>query len=86
MTAPVKRGPGRPRKVVPKLAEKPLVETDGDPADIPEVAEEPAQKERPHDPDDPRIGQEVHPTATHVGFDDGTQYLAAGGFITERVT
>lgn len=80
MSAPVKRGPGRPRKhplpePVPEIVQE----------DAPEEPVSEAPTEKPTKSDDPRIGMEVHPTASHVGFDDGTQYLAAGGVITKRV-
>lgn len=77
MSAPVKRGPGRPRK-------HPLPETVPD-ADAPEAPTPDAPVEKPEKSDDPRIGMEVHSTATHVGFDDGTQYHAENGVITKRV-
>jgi hypothetical protein len=44
--------------------------------------EEPAA---PVDEFDPRIGMDVHPDATHVGFDDGSQYRAEGGLIVEKL-
>lgn len=80
---PVRRGPGRPRKVVaePAKAKVPASE----PAEAPKAEEPPVEKAQPADPRDPRIGQEVHPLATRIGFDDGGEYECADGFITKRV-
>lgn len=79
---PVRRGPGRPRKVVPEPAK---VEAPADEPAVPSAPEEPAEKTPRHDSDDPRIGQGVHPLATHIGFDDGAQYECADGLVTKRI-
>lgn len=73
---PVKRGPGRPRKVAPKVvAEAPpdAWKTTVDPA-LPLT-----------DVDRERIDRSVHPTATEIGFDDGRRYRCADGKIVERL-
>lgn len=86
---PVRRGPGRPRKVTPVPLK---TEAPPEPSAIAEVPEETvgkpvqaADKAPPSDPDDPRVGQEVHPLATHIGFDDGSQYECADGLAARRV-
>lgn len=75
MTAPVRRGPGRPRKN--PLPDPPPVstETDADGRAGPP----------PSDSSDPRIGTECHPLATQVGFEDGSIYEAEDGYLTKRV-
>lgn len=73
---PVRRGPGRPRKVVP---DAPAVDAK---ADEP-PKESPAEKARPSDD---RIGEEVDPAVEFLSFEDGREYRCADGVITERVT
>lgn len=73
---PVKRGPGRPRKVA-----APKVEVASPPDEW--KTEQPAV--RLDDLDRGRIGQAVNVTATDIGYDDGRRYLCANGKITERV-
>ena len=34
---------------------------------------------------DPRIGSKVTPTATQIGYDDGTVYAVKKGIITRRI-
>lgn len=82
MTAPVKRGPGRPRKVVPEPAKVEVV------ADEPAATAEPEKTAEPvpSDPYDPRIGRAVHRDATQIGFDDGCRYRVEGGLIMEKLT
>lgn len=77
---PVKRGPGRPRKYpLPESAPAATREP-------PVVTREPSPRtDTSPRQDDPRIGLEVHPDSTAVGFDDGSQYRAAGGFIVEKL-
>lgn len=36
-------------------------------------------------PDDERIGREVHPDASGIGFDDGSQYRVENGVIVEKL-
>lgn len=77
---PVKRGPGRPRKYplpeqVPAAVREPELVTDKKPSAHTDTSE----------PGDPRIGLEVHPNSTAVGFDDGSQYRAVNGFIVEKL-
>jgi hypothetical protein len=80
-TIPVKRGPGRPRKAAaaPKVESTP-------PADEwktePPAAAPPAELD---DLDRERIGLEVSPTTTAIGFGDGRQYRCEDGKIAERV-
>jgi hypothetical protein len=74
MTAPVRRRPGRPRK-------NPLPE---DVVSTPST-EEVGRGDPPESTEDPRIGQECHPGATQVGFDDGSVYRADGGYLVERL-
>lgn len=85
MTAPVRRRPGRPRKnplpeetpAEPKAPEGPLNEVGVvNTGAVPPLT----------DPEDRRIGLECHPTASHVGFDDGSLYEAKDGFVVKRVT
>lgn len=73
MTAPVRRRPGRPRK-------HPLPETPPT-GDVQTESVNPP----PPDPEDPRIGLESHPTASHMGFDDGSLYEVKDGFVVKRV-
>lgn len=71
---PVKRGPGRPRKVVaPKVEVSPADEWK---TSEPEPVAEPA---------DPRIGQVCDPGWSSVGYSDGSTYLCKNGKIVERV-
>lgn len=74
---PVKRGPGRPRKV----AIAPQAEPDPPPADAWKTPE-PAKF-----PQDERIGQQVaNPAWTEISFsDDDRQYRIENGLIVERV-
>jgi hypothetical protein len=72
---PVKRGPGRPRKVV-----APKIETPPDAWKTPEPAAPPLD-----DLDQARIGQTVNETATDIGYDDGRRYLCKDGKIVERI-
>jgi hypothetical protein len=37
------------------------------------------------EPGDPRIGTEVDPTATAIGYSDGSQYRCEDGVIAERI-
>lgn len=74
MTAPAKRGPGRPRKVVP---DAPAAETKID---------EPPKETPVETPSDDRIGEEVDPAVEFLSFPDGREYRCADGVITERVT
>lgn len=77
MTAPpVRRRPGRPRKH--PLPETPAPSTE-------ETGPKEGAEPPPSDPKDPRIGEECHPDATQVGFDDGSVYEAKGGFLVKRV-
>ncbi len=71
---PVKRGPGRPRKVAtPKVV-------DAAPPDAWRTSDGPTI------PPDPRIGQHVDDARwTSIGFDDGSQYRCESGIIVERV-
>jgi hypothetical protein len=72
---PVKRGPGRPRKVAaPKV--------DAPPADEWKTSE----PEQPAEPVDPRIGQECPADWSAVGYGDGSSYLCKDGKIVERVS
>lgn len=48
-------------------------------------SESPSVEARPSDPADGRIGTDVHPDATAVGFDDGSQYRVEDGVLVERV-
>lgn len=79
---PVRRGPGRPRKVLVEPVKAEVAA--GGPA-IAAESEPAVEKSSPHDSDDPRIGQEVHPLATRIGFEDGAQYECADGSVTKRV-
>lgn len=82
MTAPVRRGPGRPRK----NPIEPTSEVEASPTGEAEATEEGTQSPPPpSDPSDPRIGVECHPLATQVGFDDGSVYEAEGGFLIKRL-
>lgn len=71
---PVKRGPGRPRKVAaPKVDVSPPDEwktSDPEPAAVPV---------------DPRIGQSCDPSWSSVGYSDGSTYRCENGVIVERV-
>ena len=74
---PVKRGPGRPRKV-------PLpVPTPDDSSDYRIKHDQPEPSKS--DPEDPRIGQPCDPGWSGVGFGDGSSYRCEGGFIVERL-
>lgn len=79
---PVKRRPGRPRK-------NPLpVEVTPDVVAAETVAAEAVANEKlaeKSEPEDERIGIEVHPLASHIGYDDGRQYRCEGGLIVERL-
>jgi hypothetical protein len=69
---PVRRGPGRPRKVQ---------ETEPTPEPEPEAKPGP-----PSDPDDERIGQECNPEWSVVAFTDTDRmYRCENGVIVERV-
>lgn len=73
VTVPVKRGPGRPRKVA-----APQVEV-SPPAD--EWKTEPVKF-----PSDERIGESVGDVrVTGISFPDGTEYRCVAGIITERL-
>lgn len=75
---PVKRPRGRPRKN-PLPAELAEVTPDS-------IAEETAPAvAAPAAPADERIGLEVHPLASHIGYDDGRQYLCKDGVIVELI-
>ena len=86
MTVPVRRRPGRPRKhplpeeTVPEAPETPEAPT-GESEAVVERGTPPLADSR-----DPRVGLECHPTASHVGFDDGSLYLAEGGYVVKRVS
>jgi hypothetical protein len=71
---PVKRGPGRPRKVAaPKV--------DVSPPDEWKTSEpEPVAKSA-----DPRIGQSCPSSWSSVGYGDGSTYRCENGKIVERV-
>jgi hypothetical protein len=80
MSQPVRRGPGRPRKL-PDGAHT----SGSEPyASLPKVSSRPAVG-APTNKSDPRIGMKVHPDAAVVGFDDGSQYRAAGGVLVEKL-
>lgn len=84
MTAPeVRRRPGRPRKY--PLPEPPAPSTEVSEATSTEEAEPTRGTPPPSDPKDPRIGLESHPTASHMGFDDGSLYEVKDGFVVKRV-
>lgn len=72
---PVKRGPGRPRKVA-----APKVEVASPPDEWKNSESEPAAK-----PVDPRIGQVCDPGWSSVGYSDGSTYLCKNGKLVERV-
>lgn len=76
---PVKRPRGRPRKNPLPVEE--TVEVAPDSA----VEETETVDATPADPADERIGIEVHPLASHIGYDDGRQYRCDGGVIVERL-
>lgn len=80
---PVKRRPGRPRKNPLPPAETVEVTPDSVAVETVAVAETPADE--PAAPADERIGTEVHPLASHIGYDDGRQYRCEGGLIVERL-
>lgn len=80
MTEPIKRRPGRPRKHPLPVPETPATSTEEAETPAPE-----APKPAPSDSKDPRIGLECHPTASHVGFDDGSLYEAQDGYVVKRV-
>lgn len=76
---PVKRRPGRPRKnPLPPPVETPpspdTVAAEVEPATAPKA-----------EPEDERIGLEVHPLASHVGYDDGRNYRCKDGVIVELI-
>ncbi len=81
--APVKRGPGRPRKTSPP------VPTPSEPVPASAVAEEHKPRHaavEPEMPVDPKIGQQVEdPRWTAIVFPDGAQYRVEAGVIVERV-
>lgn len=66
------------RQETPALNREPALVTGGEPTARTDTT---APKNR----DDPRIGLEVHPDSTAVGFDDGSQYRAANGVIVEKL-
>lgn len=72
-TQPVKRGPGRPRKTVVQ------------PAEASASSDAWKTSDKPVFPPDDRIGEDVDPRATQVGFDDGRTYRCENGKIVERV-
>jgi hypothetical protein len=72
---PVKRGPGRPRKIQVEAQ----VEVK------PEAAVEPKKPEVKTDPTDPRIGQTVDDDRwAHISFSDG-EYRVENGVIVEKI-
>lgn len=83
---PVKRRPGRPRKNPLPAEAAAQVTPDSVAVETEAVAavEEPVAK--PVEPADERIGIEVHPLASHIGYDDGRTYRCAGGAIVERLS
>ena len=74
-STPVKRGPGRPRKI--KVEAEVEVK--------PEVAPEPEKPEVKSDPADPRIGQFVSEGAHWISYPDGAEYRIVDGHVSERV-
>lgn len=68
-STPVKRGPGRPRKVQPEAV----------------AAPDPAQPEVKSDPDDALIGQPVAEGVHGIMLPDGTEYRCSGGVIVEKI-
>jgi hypothetical protein len=77
-TPPVRRGPGRPRKVQATEPVKP----DPEPEVEPEVEAGPP----PSDPDDERIGQSCNPDWAVVAFSDTDRmYRCENGVIVERL-
>lgn len=80
---PVKRRPGRPRKNPLPVGVTPDVVA-AETVDAEAVAnEKPTAKKS--EPADERIGLEVHPLASHIGYDDGRQYLCKDGVIVELI-
>lgn len=75
---PVKRGPGRPRKVA-----APKAEAADDAWKTPDPLPRPAVAV---DVDLDRIGLAVDPSMTAISFGDGSTYLCKNGQIVERVT
>lgn len=76
---PVKRGPGRPRKVA-----APKVEV-ASPPDEWKTNEPGLEPEPVSAPTDPRIGQSCDPSWSSVGYSDGSTYRCENGAIVERV-
>lgn len=75
-TPVVRRGPGRPRKVV----EEPKTQ------EAPKIQEEPKQPEVKRNLHDPRIGEKVADDRwRNVSFADGSEYRVEGGVIVEKV-
>jgi hypothetical protein len=70
-TQPVKRGPGRPRKNPAPKVEAPVDAW--------------KNGESPEPPPDERIGLDVDPRASCVGYDDGRVYRVENGRIVERL-
>lgn len=91
--APVKRGPGRPRKPATPIAEAVENAADaiddllGEPEHAPKHARPEPKKHAivPDGLDDTRLGQFVDKTTTQVGYDDGRIYLAKDGVVLERI-
>lgn len=80
-STPVRRGPGRPRKV----QEPPKPEVKVEVPENTEVAVE-VRSEPTHDPEDPRIGQSCDPDWSVVAFSDTDRmYRCENGVIVERV-
>lgn len=89
MTEPIKRRPGRPRKhPLPEAPAPEVSETPEPSTEVPAAPVEPKKDVKPpaEDPSDPHIGYECHPTASHVGFEDGSLYEAKDGFVVKRVS
>lgn len=76
---PVKRPRGRPRKNPLPVEETVEVAPDSAMEET-ETADAP-----PALAADERIGLEVHPLASHIGYDDGRQYLCKDGVIVELI-
>jgi len=75
---PVKRRPGRPRK-------NPLPAEESVEAPAGAVEETDTADATPAAQADERIGLEVHPLASHIGYDDGRQYLCKDGVIVKLI-
>lgn len=95
---PVKRRPGRPRKMPVPEVETPKPATDlevgepelpaePDPAAKPlaEPAPPAPESSKPKFPADERIGEEADPAWTSISFSDDRQYRIEDGVIVERV-